>query len=108
MLKKLSFLHPYWLWVILAIPSLGMISGLLTAVTPRDIGGVMHGTGEFSARFLIITMLASPLVLLFRNAAFPRWLRKNRRYFGVAAFGYGVLHLIAYVMKEGSLTKILG
>ncbi|MCI2399511.1 ferric reductase-like transmembrane domain-containing protein [Aliiroseovarius subalbicans] len=108
MSKYLSALTPYWLWALLSLPALGLVSELLAATTPKQIDGVMHGTGEFAARFLIISLLASPLMLLFKGWRGPRWLRKNRRYFGVAAFGYGALHLVAYVMKQGSLTKILG
>jgi sulfoxide reductase heme-binding subunit YedZ len=61
-----------------------------------------------SARLLIITMLASPLVLLFRGWRGPQWLKKNRRYLGVASFGYAALHTVFYLADKGSLDRVLG
>lgn len=87
MLKKLEFLNPYWLWLLLALPAIGMTIEALTSTDPRVFHILVHPSGEFSARFLIITMMATPLVLLLRGWRGPQWLKKNRRYFGVAAFG---------------------
>ena len=98
---------PYWLWALLAVPGLGMINALVTSTDPAAFRELLHPTGEFSARFLIIAMLASPLALIFRNARFPKWLKKNRRYFGVAAFAYALLHTIFYLVDKGSLQPVL-
>lgn len=103
MLKKLS---PYWLWALLALPALPMIPAFWSDEA-RALGGVLHGSGEFSARFMIISMIATPLLLLTKGSRFARWLRANRRYFGVAAFGYAALHTLAYVVREGTLSRIL-
>ncbi|MCT4553124.1 MAG: ferric reductase-like transmembrane domain-containing protein [Pelagimonas sp.] len=108
MLKKLSFLNPYWLWIILALPAFGMMSEALTSTDPKVFKFLLHPTGEFGARMLIISMLATPLALLLKGWRGPRWLKKNRRYFGVAAFGYALLHLLFYVIERASLDKILG
>ena len=94
MLRKLSFLDPYWLWLLLALPALGMSIEAMTSTNPRVFHILVHPSGEFSARFLIITMMASPLILLLRGWRGPQWLKKNRRYFGVASFGYALLHTI--------------
>ncbi len=101
-----SRLSPYWLWALLALPATGMISPFFDD-TPRALGGVLHGSGEFAARFMIISMMATPLLLLTKGSRFARWLRANRRYFGVAAFGYAALHTLAYVIREETLTRIL-
>ena len=98
---------PYWLWALLAVPGLGMINALVTSTDPAAFRELLHPTGEFSARFLIIAMLASPLALIFRNARFPKWLKKNRRYFGVAAFAYALLHTIFYLVDKDSLQPVL-
>ena len=98
---------PYWLWALLAVPGLGMINALATSTDPAVFRELLHPTGEFSARFLIIAMLASPLALIFRNARFPKWLKKNRRYFGVAAFAYALLHTIFYLVDKDSLQPVL-
>lgn len=100
-------LHPYWLWALLAVPAIGFTLAISNNNDPRIIHELLHPTGEFSARFLIIAMMASPLVLLFKGRAFPRWLQKNRRYFGVAAFGYALFHTLLYIIDKGSLAPIL-
>jgi sulfoxide reductase heme-binding subunit YedZ len=102
----LSRLSPYWLWALLALPAMGMISPFFGDET-RALRGVIHGSGEFAARFMIISMMATPLMMLTKGIRFARWLRANRRYFGVAAFGYATLHTLAYVLAEGSLDAVL-
>lgn len=103
----LSRLSPYWLWLLLALPALGMASELATSSNPRIVHTLLHPTGEFSARFLIIAMLASPLALVFKGWRGPRWLLRNRRYFGVAAFGYAALHTVLYVVDVATLERVL-
>ena len=100
-------LSPCWLWVLLALPAFGFSIQLATSQDPRVIQQLLHPTGEFSARFMIITMLASPLVLLLRGWRGPQWLKKNRRYFGVAAFGYAAMHTILYLVDQSSVTRVL-
>ena len=107
MLKKLEFLNPYWLWLLLALPAIGMTIEALTSTDPRVFHILVHPSGEFSARFLIITMMATPLVLLLRGWRGPQWLKKNRRYFGVAAFGYGLLHTVFYLIDKSSVATII-
>ena len=104
----LSRLSPYWLWLLLALPAFGILNEVLTSTSPKALGHALHPSGEFAARFMIISMMATPLAMLFKGKSFPRWLKKNRRSFGVAAFAYAALHLVFYVLKEGSLAKILG
>lgn len=103
-----SRLSPYWLWVLLALPAFAFISDALTSADPKIFESLLHPTGEFGARLLIVTMLASPLALLFRGWRGPRWLRKHRRHFGVAAFGYATLHLLFYVLDRATLDKVFG
>lgn len=105
--RKMSRISPYWLWVLLALPAFGMTNALATSDTPRIYHHLLHPSGEFSARFLIIAMMATPLALLFKGWSGPRWLKKNRRYFGVAAFAYATLHTVFYVIDIGSAERIL-
>jgi methionine sulfoxide reductase heme-binding subunit len=102
---SLKSLSPYWLWVLLSLPALTMITPLFGEDT-RALHGVLHGSGEFSARFLIISLMATPLMLLTKGGSLARWLRANRRYLGVAAFAYAALHVLAYLMGE-TLDRIL-
>lgn len=107
MLQRLSFLSPYWLWLLLAIPAIGMTIGVFTSTDPKIFEELLHPSGEFSARFMIIAMLASPLVLLLKGWRGPRWLKKNRRYFGVAAFGYAALHTVFYLIDKSSVETVM-
>lgn len=104
----MSRLSPYLLWAILAIlPALWTVEAL-TSTDPRAIHRLLHPTGEFAARLLIITMMISPLALIFKGSRIIAWLKRNRRYFGVAAFGYAFLHTIFYLIDEGGLVEALG
>lgn len=103
----MSRFSPYWLWVLLALPGLGMAYGLATSTDPKIYHELLHPTGEFSARFMIIAMLATPLTLLFKGWRGPQWLKKNRRYFGVAAFAYAALHTAFYVIDLNSVAQVL-
>ena len=85
----------YLLWLILLIPGSMMLFGYLTGRSTYD--SAMHATGEFSARFLIIALVATPLALMFPKGKVSRWLVRNRRYFGVAAFGYALAHTVFYL-----------
>ncbi|MGB7433229.1 MAG: ferric reductase-like transmembrane domain-containing protein [Ahrensia sp.] len=94
----------YFLWALMALPSIGLIGA---AVNGSDLEGLLHPTGEFAARFMIIAMIATPLRMLFPTSAIPLWLTRHRRAFGVAAFAYAALHTVYYVIDLGSLNRII-
>jgi len=95
---------PVFFWVILALPSIGMIAG---AFSGDSLEPLLHPTGEFAARFMIIAMMLTPLRLLFPSVRWIAWLMKRRRYLGVAAFGYAALHTLYYLIDLGSLSAVL-
>lgn len=100
-----TFLNsPFFFWAVIALPSVGMIAGALNG---RDLESLLHPTGEFSARFMIIAMMLTPLRMMFPGATWIRWLMARRRYLGVAAFGYAVLHTLYYVIDLGSLSAVM-
>jgi len=99
--------RPYLLWLILALPGIGMTIATLTATDPDILDDLLHASGEMSARLLIIAMMATPLVLLLKGWRGPQWLKRNRRYLGVAAFGYGLLHTVAYLADTVTLSAAL-
>jgi len=103
MLKKFS---PYWLWALLTLPALQIAYELSTSTSDRVLHVLLHPSGEWSIRFLLVAMLASPLALVFKGWRGPRWLVKNRRYFGVAAFAYAALHTVFYLWSE-PLSRVL-
>ena len=93
---------PWWrskyiLWLFLMFPGLMFTLGLSSGEMEYET--LMHATGEFSARFLVFSLIATPLVMLLPKARFPKWLNRNKRYFGVAAFAYGLYHVIAYLIE---------
>lgn len=104
--------HPYTFWVLLALPSIPMILGLVSG-QPGPEGEpvtkmLLHPTGEFSARFLIIAMILTPMRMMFPGSGFWRWMMKRRRYLGVAAFAYATFHTVLYILDMNSLQAILG
>ena len=48
------------------------------------------------------------VVLDWKRGRTTTWLKKNRRYFGVAAFGYAALHTVFYLIDAATLNKVLG
>ena len=94
--------HPYAFWALLSLPAIPMLASM-TSGDPEVLHGLLHPTGEFAARFMIIAMMITPLMMLFKRARWPRWLMKRRRYLGVAAFGYAALHTGLYLIDEGAV-----
>jgi sulfoxide reductase heme-binding subunit YedZ len=94
----------YFLWLLLALPFIWLVDAY--RVGDLFYGEVIHVSGEFSARLLMLTMAITPLRLMFGNARWPAWLLHRRRYFGVASFFYALLHTIVYLQKKASLALI--
>jgi sulfoxide reductase heme-binding subunit YedZ len=95
----------YLLWLILGLPALLMLNRF--AADSSTAASLLHGSGEFSARMTIIAMLATPLRLLFAQQRWTYWLVKHRRHFGVAAFGYALLHTVFYLVDRMSLAQVI-
>jgi sulfoxide reductase heme-binding subunit YedZ len=92
-------------WALLALPGVFMTYRYVQGTT--FYGEYLHATGELGARLLILAMAVTPLRLMFPNAPWVRWLARRRRYIGVAAFGYSLLHAIAYLQRRETLTAIV-
>lgn len=95
----------YLVWLALSLPCVVLVLGYLSG--RLFYGEVVHASGEWSVRFLLLAMAATPLNLMFPGRAFPRWLLSNRRYFGVASFAYAFAHTAVYLDKTGSVAEIL-
>jgi len=54
---------------------------------------ITHTTGDWTIRFLLITLCITPL----RQLSKQYWLVQYRRMFGLFAFFYGTLHLTTYL-----------
>ncbi len=94
--------HPWLIWTLLALPALPVVATLL-GDDPRAVHRMLHPTGEFSARFLVITLAITPLMMIWPQAPALRWLRARRRYLGVAAFAYAAGHVALYLIDKGGL-----
>lgn len=76
--------------------------------TPRDmqtwgaglganpIETITHSTGDWTMRFLLITLAITPL----RKLTSQGWMIRYRRMFGLFAFFYGVLHFMTYIWLD--------
>ena len=67
--------------------------GLLGA-NPIEV--ITHATGDWTLRFLLITLAITPVRQITRQL----WLIRFRRMFGLFAFFYGFLHFITYVWLD--------
>ena len=88
----------YLLWAALALPLAWMIRGWQAETL--FYGELLHLTGEFSTWLLMLTLAVTPLRLAFPGGGWPGWLLRQRRYLGLAAFGYALLHAIVYVDRK--------
>jgi sulfoxide reductase heme-binding subunit YedZ len=102
----------YALWALLSLPPVLWMWEAATSDNPRILHILVHPTGEWSARLLIVTLMVTPLAMLLHampqyGRAIAGWLRRSRRYLGVAAFAYAALHTAFYLMDKGSLARVL-
>jgi methionine sulfoxide reductase heme-binding subunit len=94
-----------FIWALLALPAVAMLVGYWRGqVSALEL---LHPTGEFSARLMIFAMMLSPLVALLGSKPWLGWLVTRRRYFGVAAFGYAVIHLVFYVIDMETVADMI-
>lgn len=92
-------------WLALALPALIMLAELgRGGVLPMDL---LRPSGELSVRLMIAAMLAGPIAGVFGPNPFLRAWLAIRRNLGVAAFGYGLLHLVLYVADMGTAAAII-
>lgn len=96
---------PYLFWLLLALPSIPMTMSLISG---GEIESLLHPTGEFASRFMIVAMIISPLRLMFPNSKFWLWMVRRRRYLGVAAFCYAFAHTMLYIVDIDTLANMLG
>jgi sulfoxide reductase heme-binding subunit YedZ len=114
------FDSPYLLWIVLAVPGAWWLQGYWRGTL--FYGEFVHASGVLSARLLIVTLALTPLARLFPRAAsrdagysgplarplsWLRWLRRRRRYLGVATFAYALLHAAVYLERQQSFDRIL-
>jgi sulfoxide reductase heme-binding subunit YedZ len=94
------------LWALLAIPAILMLRSYFT---DPDIwpGDLLHPSGEWSARLIILALMLTPLSMILRGQRWVQWLIRRRRAFGVAGFGYALLHLLFYLLDMETVQNVL-
>jgi sulfoxide reductase heme-binding subunit YedZ len=103
MLKRI-FDSPYAFWTLLALPSLYLIKEALGFQASYSY--LLYESGAWSERLIVIALAITPLRMVFKGWRFPVWLMRRRRYIGIAAFGYALLHFFFFLAREGDLTYI--
>jgi methionine sulfoxide reductase heme-binding subunit len=92
-------------WLLLSVPGLMVLTGWWQGRI--DSMDMLHPTGEWAARLMILAMMIGPLVTVFGPRSWLNWLVARRRYLGVGAFLYAVLHLIFYIIDMGNVDDML-
>ena len=93
------------LWALLAVPAVHIFYLYFAEhLWPEEL---VAPTGEWSARLIIVALMLTPLSMLLPRARPVDWLIRRRRAFGVAAFGYALLHLAFYVAEMETLANML-
>jgi sulfoxide reductase heme-binding subunit YedZ len=99
-----------WLaWLVISacmIPAAWGVYALVSDLTrgtillsAEPIKELEHFYGDWILRFLIVTLLVTPI----RKVSGANWLQKYRRRFGLIAFTYAALHLLVYVFLDVQL-----
>jgi len=69
------------------------VAGLLGA---DPVAVITHATGDWTIRFLLITLAVTPVRKLTRQY----WMIRYRRMLGLFAFFYGCLHLLTWIVVD--------
>jgi sulfoxide reductase heme-binding subunit YedZ len=92
-------------WVLLAAPGVYWLQDYWR--DPLAYGEVVYATGVLAAQLLILALVITPLARFWPGARWILWLRRQRRYLGVAAFGYALLHAAIYFQRQPALATIV-
>ena len=84
-----------FLFCLMPLAALGL-RALNNGLTANPIEFITHATGDWTLRFILITLCVTPLRKLFGLPDLIRF----RRMFGLFAFFYGCLHFITYIWLD--------
>lgn len=96
-----SFLSARWLKVPVLLLCLGPIGivvwrAIHNDLTANPVEFITHATGDWTLRFIVITLAITPFRKLFHMPALIRY----RRMLGLFAFFYGLLHFTTYIWLD--------
>jgi sulfoxide reductase heme-binding subunit YedZ len=91
---------------VLALPAVSMTwrYSFEAGMLPGDL---LHPSGEWSARLIILALMLTPLSMIFRGRRWTAWLIRRRRDLGVAGFLYALLHLLFYLLDMETVQNVL-
>ncbi|HDN27866.1 MAG TPA: hypothetical protein ENG03_12395 [Thioploca sp.] len=76
---KNIFKSKYFLYFLLSLPSIPLFIGMASYPWTEEIyGQLTHSSGETAVRLLILTLLISPLKLIFHQNGFWKWMMQHR------------------------------
>ncbi|HET9428430.1 MAG TPA: ferric reductase-like transmembrane domain-containing protein [Allosphingosinicella sp.] len=94
-----------WLWALLALPAVYLVYRWRSEnLWPDEL---VAPSGEWAARLIIFALMLTPLAMLLPRVRPILWLVARRRAFGVAAFGYALLHLGFYIAEMETVRNML-
>lgn len=98
---------PYFLWALLAVPSIPMILNLLQGASGGETvaESIVGTSGVLSSVLLLLTMAISPLLVMFPKSGTMSWILRRRRYLGVAALCYALVHVLFYFVGLDTLAQ---
>lgn len=85
------------LFLLCLVPALQLALGVQAdTLGANPIEAITHASGEWTLRFLLITLAVTPL----RRLTGLHWLLRLRRMLGLFAFAYGVAHFLTYLWLD--------
>lgn len=85
------------LFLLCLVPALQLALGMQAdTLGANPIEAITHASGEWTLRFLLITLAVTPL----RRLTGLHWLLRLRRMLGLFAFAYGVAHFLTYLWLD--------
>lgn len=95
--KQITFLIKPIVFILCLLPFLFLaFNAINDSLGTNPVETLTHETGEWALRFLLITLVITPL----RRLVKINWLIKLRRMLGLYAFFYAVLHFITYIWLD--------
>src|SRR5437763_1094426 len=95
-MRWIKYIKPFVFLACLVPLALLGIKAMQGELGANPIEVITHATGDWTIRFLLITLAVTPL----RQLTQWYWLIRFRRMVGLFAFFYGVLHFVTYIWLD--------
>jgi methionine sulfoxide reductase heme-binding subunit len=84
-----------------------VVPALTDQLGANPIERLLHVSGEIAIWALVAVLSLSPLRVLFPHSAIINALNRHRRYIGVSACIYGLIHFSSHVLYQGDWDDLL-